>query len=229
MSDRHKKDVLIIFVRYPEPGAVKTRLAQRIGPERAASLYKLMAESIIDNTRSDDYEQAVFYTPISRKKELREWIDRDMTMYPQAEGDLGARLSAAFAEVFGRGAARAVVIGTDAPLVVREKVSRAFSELKTRDCVIGPCMDGGYYLLGLSGPHYSVFRDISWGGDAVFGETVARIEEAGLRYLVTERSLDIDVWNDVLILAELLKETRPEEAHVYDKLQRELASIKPIS
>ena len=101
---------------------------------------------------------------------------------PQAPGDLGARLTAAFAAAFAGGARRVVAIGADAPLLGPGLVRRALRALRRRDAVIGPAADGGYYLVGLGKEVPGVFEGISWSTPSVLGETLRRIESGKLTH-----------------------------------------------
>jgi glycosyltransferase A (GT-A) superfamily protein (DUF2064 family) len=98
--------VLIVFVKYPQAGRVKTRLAKEIGKIKAALLYKKLAEKIIKQTRCRDYQQVIFYTPKNKKKEIAGWLGKDLNYSSQQGRDLGQRIHKAFDLVFKQGAKR---------------------------------------------------------------------------------------------------------------------------
>ena len=115
MNRALQKNVLIIFVKYPELGKVKTRLAEELGEKKAAEVYSLMAETIIGNViHSHRYETAIFFDPPDKEDEIIKWIgEGSAVFFPQQGQALGERMSNAFGRVFSDGARKAVIIGTD--------------------------------------------------------------------------------------------------------------------
>ncbi len=184
--------VLAVFLKYPEPGRVKTRLAKKIGPQRAALLYRLLAEAVIRRTASEDIIRVFYCTPGSRKEDFLEWLGRDTPLRFQEGKDLGERLSSAFRQEFSGGAASVAVIGTDSPLISSDLVMRTFRELETRDCVLGPSSDGGYYLLGLSTFHRELFEAVDWGTGRVLSRTLEAARGLGLDHALLEEHFDVD-------------------------------------
>jgi rSAM/selenodomain-associated transferase 1 len=191
-------DLLIVFVKEPRPGAAKTRLIPMLGPERAADLYRRLAAEEIRRTtpRGREYERLFFYAPAEAETALREWLPGE-TLLPQQGDDLGARMSAAFAEAFRRGAARVAIVGTDAPFVARETVLEAFRGLARHDLVLGPSHDGGYYLLAVDRPRPELFRGIAWSTRSVLSATVERAGRLGLAVRLIEPLRDIDTIEDL--------------------------------
>jgi len=202
------ENILIVFLKYPKAGEVKRRLAADIGKKEAASLYKEFTEFILGEVKSDCYRIIIFYTPQSREKEVRSWLGDGFEYCPQQGSDLGERMQAAFKLVFDKGAKRAVIIGTDNPLVDRNILSEAFGKLRQNQAVIGPCLDGGYYLLGLSSYSNEIFKDIAWGTDEVFEKTIGKLKQAGFKYEVLKKEFDIDNLEDIKLLEKELKENK---------------------
>jgi rSAM/selenodomain-associated transferase 1 len=188
MSDR----ALVVFVRHPAPGTVKTRLAAAVGPEAAAELYRALAEHVLEATAPvpGEYERLVFFDPPEAGEPMRAWLP-GVRLLAQSAGDLGSRMSDAIARAFARGASRVAIVGTDAPGLSRETVVGALAALDAADVVIGPTEDGGYYLLALREPQPELFAGIAWSTPAVRPETRARAAAAGL--LVRELPLLRDV------------------------------------
>jgi rSAM/selenodomain-associated transferase 1 len=191
-------DTLILFVKSPEPGAVKTRLASAIGPDRAAALYRVLAEAEVAATApaGEEYRRLFFFAPAAAQARLESWFPGE-TFVPQADGDLGDRMAAAFEESHRRGAGRAVIIGSDVPWVSRELVIDAFAALAAHDVVVGPARDGGYYLLALRQPRPELLRGIAWSTSRVLKATV---EKANALRLSVHRLVtlpDIDTPEDV--------------------------------
>ena len=190
--------VLIVFVKEPRPGAAKTRLVPALGPERAAELYRVLAEEEVRGTapRAGEYTRLFFYSPPEAGPAVAEWLPGE-TLLPQRGPDLGARMSAAFDEAFRRGAARAAIVGTDAPFVTRETVLEALGLLDDHDVVLGPALDGGYYLLAVDRPRPDLFQGIAWSTPSVLAATVEKASRGGLRVRRLEPLPDIDTLDDV--------------------------------
>ena len=112
MSDR----TLVVFVKEPRPGAVKTRLAAAVGPEAAAGLYRTLVETVLEATTPvpGEYERLVFFDPPEARRGLREWLP-GVSLRAQSAGALGERMADAFARAFGRGATRVAIVGSDVP------------------------------------------------------------------------------------------------------------------
>jgi rSAM/selenodomain-associated transferase 1 len=177
---------------------VKTRLARRLGEARAAALYRALAEEQIRRTapRADEYERRFFFDPPDARAELEAWLG-PQAYVPQAAGDLGGRLSAAFAEVFAGGARRAAVIGTDVPWMSRDDVLEALESLDHEDVAIGPATDGGYFLLALRRPQPALFRDVPWSTSGVLTATLERAAARGLGVSVLRTLGDVDTMDDL--------------------------------
>jgi hypothetical protein len=191
--------VLLIFVKYPEPGRVKTRLAKDISKESAARIYLEMTETIIGNlSNSGKYETIVFFDPPERETDFEGWLQgRVNNLFPQEGGDLGERMSNAFTKVFSLGAEKAIVIGTDCVEVSEETISKALYALEAVDVVLGPTEDGGYYLLGLKKPEPGILHDISWSTELVLDQTLRKIREKGLRFQLLKPLRDVDTLSDL--------------------------------
>jgi rSAM/selenodomain-associated transferase 1 len=191
---------LVIFVRAPRPGTVKTRLAQTIGAPAACGAYQHLVQTLVHRLKHLPEVQLRF-TPDDAIDEIRPWLQPGWSVRPQGAGDLGARLSAAFAESFARGAQRVVIIGSDCPDVAQEDIAGAWSELTRRDVVLGPAKDGGYWLIGLRRPRPELFSGVPWGNEMVRAETLERARKAGLSLWILRELADVDTeadWRDFL-------------------------------
>lgn len=191
------ENALIIFLKYPEPGKVKTRLAKDIGAERAANIYKSLAEKIIRKTSHNSYKQHIFYTPFSKKEEIQKWLINSYRFYPQKGEDLGQKMFNAFLEVFNRGFRKAICIGTDVPHLTRKIIIEAFAKLEKNETVIGPSTDGGYYLIGMTKSMEEIFSNIDWGTDRVLSQTIDILKELDLNYSILDEIPDIDNIEDL--------------------------------
>jgi rSAM/selenodomain-associated transferase 1 len=189
------KRLLIIFVRNPLPGKVKTRLAATIGDRRALEIYQKLLEHTAATTRSLPVDKVVFYSDFIEENDL--W---DGTMYRkqvQNPGDLGDRINSAFEWGFQSGYGEICLIGSDCHELTPEIIMQGFEELGARDAVLGPSRDGGYYLLGLKQIHSTLFQGKQWGTDTVARETLADFKSLGLSSSLLRPLNDIDVEEDL--------------------------------
>jgi rSAM/selenodomain-associated transferase 1 len=190
-----------VFVREPRPGAVKTRLAARVGEGPAAALYRAMAEQVLRRTDPRQppaaaYARRVVFTPAAARASVAAWLPGE-ALQAQEGQDLGARMAAAFSSAFAGGAERVALVGTDVPALSRAEVEGAFERLERADVVMGPAHDGGYYLLALARPQPELFRGVPWGSDAVASATERRAEALGLSLARLPVLHDVDTADDL--------------------------------
>ena len=186
---------LIIFLKAPRPGAVKTRLAEALGPNAACAAYRRLVETLIDNLAPLPRVDLCF-TPVEAAAEIKPWLRPGWSAIPQVGGDLGERLHAAFTEHFATAGQSVVIIGSDCPDVTATDIKDAWRALESHDVVLGPALDGGYWLIGLRAPQPALFANIPWSTDRVFGETMARTRENGLRVALLRELSDVDTAAD---------------------------------
>jgi rSAM/selenodomain-associated transferase 1 len=191
--------LLLVFLKAPRPGEVKTRLAPLLGSAGAADLFRAMAEAELGGTTPAhaSFRRIIGYAPADARAEVAAWLPGE-ELWPQSNGDLGDRMAAAFDQVFSAGAERVALIGTDVPWLTREDVERALRQLDDADVVLGPSADGGYYLIAQREPHRALFEGIAWSTPHVLAETVLRAERLGLRLSLLEPHRDIDTPEDLL-------------------------------
>lgn len=189
------KEHLIVFLKAPRPGAVKTRIARTAGAERACCIYRELVETVLRKLNPLK-EVELCFAPDDASSEIQPWLHPGWTARPQGEGDLGARLTRAFASTFANGAERVVIIGSDCPEVKTADIRTAWKELQTHDLVVGPAVDGGYWLIGLRTPGADLFRDINWSSDQVLAQTLAQARKQALRSQVLRILTDIDTEED---------------------------------
>lgn len=187
-------DALLVFVRAPVEGRVKTRLAAALGPRGALRVYRRLAEHALAAARAlgPAVSLRVHVTPAEDVPAVRAWLGDGPAYLPQAEGDLGARMAAAFSDAFAAGARRVVIIGSDLPDLSPDLLRRAFAHLSATDAVVGPAADGGYWLLGLARPLPAVFAGIAWSTDGVLAATLARLRAAGIEPARLPTLRDVD-------------------------------------
>ena len=194
------RKAILIFVKHPEPGRVKTRLAATLGTERAAEIYRQLVAEVFSRL-PDNAELIACFDPPERRAEIGLWLSsiasgKPLHFFPQTSGNLGTRLERAFAETFARGFDRVAVIGTDCPEIDAAIFHETWTALDTSDVVLGPSEDGGYYLLALAAPCPSLFQKISWSTGRVLAETRARAAAENLRVHLLPMRCDVDTEED---------------------------------
>ncbi len=198
------KNAIIIFVRNPELGKVKTRLAKEIGDEMALQVYKELLQHTHDITSDLDCDRFVYYADSINENDL--WENENFEKRLQNGDSLGNRMVAAFFELFQQGYSKVVIIGSDCPELTTFVMEDAFDKLDTADVVVGPSSDGGYYLLGLTNLIPELFKNKQWSTDTVLSDTIK--DTVNLRKscsFLTELS-DIDTADDLRRYQQMLKE-----------------------
>lgn len=248
-------NALIVFLKYPNPGHVKTRLAKDVGDELACSIYQSLAEHVIRNIflkKQRTYDVRVFFTPADKENEIKVWLKPLLSVIPGADvpfisqegNDLGDRMSNAFKKtlqgsrdkkiltkhhsnhnrtplsMLGERSEReetqkltkghpcghedkissshhAIIIGTDCSEIDAALIESAFEVLQGKDIVIGPCKDGGYYLIGMASYVPDLFVDIDWSTNRVFTQTIEKMQKNNLSYGILKTLTDIDRIEDL--------------------------------
>lgn len=186
---------LIVFVKAPRLGTVKTRLAKTMGAPAALAAYRRLVKTVLENlSRLDGVE--LRYTPDDAASEIQAWVQPGWHARPQGGGDLGVRMQRAFGDHFSNGANQVVIIGSDCPEATAGDIREAWRKLKTSDLAVGPATDGGYWLIGLRQPQPQLFEGIAWGGESVLAETLQRAKAAQLRMEILRILTDVDTERD---------------------------------
>ena len=189
------KEKLIVFVKAPREGEVKTRLAATVGTRKACAVYRELVGTVLRRIGALKAVELRF-TPDDAGAEIQPWLQAGWTARPQGEGDLGVRMNLAFEDSFAEGAGRVVIIGSDCPSVASADIRTAWKELSAHDVVLGPAIDGGYWLIGLRAAQAPLFEGIAWSGDQVLGQTLQRARTLGLRIQLLRILADIDTEED---------------------------------
>jgi uncharacterized protein len=189
------EEALIIFVKNPEIGKVKTRLAESIGDERALEVYHKLLERTLAITQPLAMDKFVYYSPEIIHDDL--WNEALFYKAQQSDGDLGTKMQTAFEQRFAVGYQRVCIIGSDCYELNSQIIEQAFLELRQHDTVIGPSTDGGYYLLGMKTLHHELFNSKSWSTDQVSAQTIADIKDQKLSCFLLPELTDIDREDDL--------------------------------
>jgi uncharacterized protein len=192
-------EVLLIFVRLPRNGKVKTRLAQSIGEQGATEFYRTCLEAVFREVRQlpENIGKYIFFSEQPDEGE-KTFLESNGFHHSVQEGEgLGQRLEKAFNKVFKEGAQKAVVVASDVPDLSEQIINEAIQALDENDIVIGPCFDGGYYLLGMKKLHQTLFSNISWSTDRVYPQTLDSAKKDELSIYQLQTLIDIDTETDL--------------------------------
>ena len=179
------------MLKAPRVGLVKTRLGRQVGFDQATRVYRAMAERQVGRV-PETFRLEVHYAPRGAGAEMRAWLGTARHYCVQSGGDLGRRLTSAFARAFRRGAHEVIAIGADCPGLDGDCLAEASSRLRKADVVLGPAADGGYYLIGLRRPVPELFTAIAWSSEKVLSQTLERAAAGGLSCELLSIKEDID-------------------------------------
>jgi len=190
---------VIMFVRSPETGTVKSRLAATVREDAALELYRCFVSDMMEMLARGRYPLCIFFYPPQARQRIMEWLGDQHILFPQSGNDLGERMKNAFETVFSRGVASAVLIGSDIPDLPGPIIDEALASLANHDAVVGPSYDGGYYLIGFRADTFlpQAFDGISWSTPEVFGQTLHALGIPGRRVHLLPQWRDIDVFEDL--------------------------------
>jgi rSAM/selenodomain-associated transferase 1 len=190
-------NALIVFVRYPETGKVKTRLAEETDNQFARVFYKLCAENTFGEISSlANFDKYIFYSEKKDRVNIVEWTKNKFFYAQQVGSDLGEKMHNAFEYVL-KHYNKAIIIGTDIPDLSREIIDNAAEMLEQNDIVIGPSKDGGYYLLGIKKNYNELFENIEWSTESVFDSTIRKAKALNLKIGRLQSLQDIDNVSDL--------------------------------
>lgn len=186
---------VLLLAKAPRAGFVKTRLARDVGEDRAVQVYRLVGEKVASSV-ARRYPMEIWYDPADALEEMRSWLG-DHSFHAQESGDLGARLRHAFEVHFADSSLPAMAIGADAPDLGASTIDAATRALENAPVVLGPALDGGYYLLGLTRPHPELFEDIPWSSPDVFQVTLDICKQLHLEVVKLRTLRDLDTADDL--------------------------------
>jgi uncharacterized protein len=217
---------IVVFAREPLPGLSKTRLAAHIGARNAAALAEAFTRDMLAKVRDlglplvlagsapGAVQDSHYFRALGRRFAA--------TLVDQGQGTLGSRMARVMAP-FARGSV--VLIGTDIPSLPVSIIERASSLISRNRVVLGPSLDGGYYLVGIHGAIPDMFRGIAWGGPRVLRQTVARVARFGIQPAFAPAWYDIDRWDDLLVLTEHLHRIARRDVHRCPETVRVLSQL----
>lgn len=205
----NKEQCLIMFARYPEKGKVKSRLGRHWDEDIVARLYRFFIEDLLERLSGGDYLFRLAYHPAEKKNDFIKQFGKAISYMPQIGENLGERMYNAFRRCFAEGFRSVVLIGSDSPDLPLRIIREAFLMIEVNDAVVGPSLDGGYYLIGFNRKSFlpGVFDGIAWGTDSVFRKTKQILQDAGIRLHELPARRDIDRPEDIISLVKDSEET----------------------
>ncbi|MBI4209317.1 MAG: TIGR04282 family arsenosugar biosynthesis glycosyltransferase [Deltaproteobacteria bacterium] len=217
--------VMVIYVKAPRPGQVKTRLFPVLHPAEAAEVYQLSLQTVVEQVESLGAVHSQIWTFGEEDQNYLEALFPHRSFRTQTSGDLGERMWHTFATLFQEKEGPVFILGSDAPTLPTEFLRQGIQLIKQYDCVLGPTRDGGYYTLGLRRIDRKIFQGISWSQSSVLSETVAHLKSLGWSYQLLPEWYDIDRPEDLTLAWQDL-ENLHERTRYQEKLRVYLQNIK---
>ncbi len=208
------KTCLTVFAKHPILNQVKTRLVPPLSPEQALTLYTaFLTDGYAALTELSDVDIVIAYTPPEAHPDLQALLGDDATYIPQIGDDLGERLISATQWSAQHGYTNILIIGSDTPTLPISYIAEGIRLLDTRDIVIGPSVDGGYYLIGFAVENLTtivplVFSKIAWSTADVLQQTLTRIQSTDATLGLLPLWYDIDTAQDLAFLQAHISATR---------------------
>ena len=188
---------LIVFAKNLIYGSVKTRLAATVGHQKAFETFSYLLQNAHAIVKPIQISKVVYYSNFIETDDV--W-ENGFQKAVQHGDDLGEKMMQAFMENFERGFEKVVLIGTDCPSITEEIIMNAFAVLDTHDVAIGPAYDGGYYLIGITALHSTLFENITWSTSTVLEDSINKCKASGLLYALLPTLHDVDEERDLIHL-----------------------------
>ena len=228
-SQKQGKDGILFFVKYPELGMVKSRLSAKLDDTLTLLLYRAFVEDLLTMLEKIKAQILICYHPSHTLKEYKNWLGDRYQYMPQKGAFLGGRMSNCFLQGFtALDFKKLILIGSDSPDLPREIINNAFQKLEKYDTVIGPCTDGGYYLIGFTNQCLSpmVFQDIPWSTSAVYQKTMNKLKNKGVQTFILPEWRDVDTLDDLYALYLRNQDNDFQTSNTMMMVKKHLHSIK---
>ncbi len=200
--------LIIELCKYPTPGQVKTRLIPTIGAEAAADLQRKMSRYVfseINKAAAITGASIEICYDCATEADFKNLFGDKPEFVKQSNGDLGDRINNAFLRAFALGYKKVLLTGSDCPCVSSDILIHAFNSLSTSEAVVGPTLDGGYYLLGLTKSMPFLFENMPWSTEVVFEMTIERLKKRKISYSILKAGWDVDRPEDIYRFETLMK------------------------
>ncbi len=190
-------NAVVIMAKAPVPNEVKTRMIPPLEPEAAALLYQSFLLDKIEQVKNIEAHRYVAYTPQTSESFFRSIMPPGFSLISQVGADLGERLAGVSKRLFEEGAEKVVMLDSDTPNLPTDHIREALSRLDEVDVVLGPCEDGGYYLIGMRSWVPELFSGILWSTSEVADMTVKKAKFLDLSVSLLDRWYDVDTVIDL--------------------------------
>ena len=214
-----------IFAKYWEPGRVKTRLANDIGMDSAAELYREMLFNLTARFGSLQIRRALYVWPPERQQAFEAAFGVHWRVTRQSDGNLGEKMRSYFSDAFEAGVEKAILIGSDCPTLTTDEIQSAFDRLEKYDVVLGPTEDGGYYLIGARRHMPNPFGGVEWSTPNVWPATVARLDSQNICWAELDGRQDVDNLQDLIGLKQQLASASLQSTE-WDSLRAIVAKLR---
>ncbi|MFX4263023.1 TIGR04282 family arsenosugar biosynthesis glycosyltransferase [Pelotomaculum propionicicum] len=200
------KPAVAIMSRVPSIGG-KSRLGGVLSPaQREALQWAFLEDTLAKVRRLTEFKSYIAATPAAEINKLSGVLGPGEEVINQPGGDLGQRMFGVARKLFARGHSPVVLIGTDTPVLPPSSLQNSLCLLNHSDLVFGPAYDGGYYLIGMGCLERRVFDNIDWGTEMVLEKTLSVCRSSNLTYSLLDGLMDVDRPDDLLALAEQLRQ-----------------------
>jgi hypothetical protein len=191
-------NAIAIMAKAPFPNKVKTRLIPPLTPFEASSLYHSFLLDKIEQVKSiEEARPFMAYTPQSSESFFKSIIPPGFSLINQEGKDLGDRLTNVSQELFAQGAGKVIMLDSDTPNLPVDHIREGLARLDETDVVLGPCEDGGYYLIGMRAFIPEIFSGIPWSTAMVTEFTMNKVKELGLTVSMLPGWYDVDTQKDL--------------------------------
>jgi uncharacterized protein len=225
----HPNRTLVIMAKAPKPGMVKTRLAESLPSPAVTALYRCLLEDTLALAQSLTSVEVAVMCPESDRDELAHLVGNTVQVVAQKGEGLAAGLTCVFRHFTAAGRQHVIAFNSDSPHLARSILNSAFELLATHDVVVGPTHDGGYYLVGAKGAYPSLFEGDGMGTKSALDRLLKRTKVLELSTGFTEPFYDIDVANDLILLARELRLApgkAPRTASWFGEWQQAVAQLR---
>ncbi len=221
------KSCLLLLVKYPLEGYAKTRLAQNFDPHFVSELYKRLVEDLLMTIKQTQLPLYIYYSPDYMLPHFLEWLGNDYLFIAQKGKQLGARLKHGIQRVFESGFTSVIALASDVPDISPNLLSAAATALDHSNMVLGPCHDGGYYLIGFTQKSYHpiYFTNIPWSTSKVFTKTLTIAQQKKLSITILPQKQDIDTLHDLHAFVQAQKNARFLSSSTGSYLYKHLESV----
>jgi len=193
---------VLFFVKDPKKGQVKSRLSTEFDETLTVELYKKFVNDLLAMLNKTDFTTVICFYPKDALERFTMWLGSHYYYLPQRGNNLGQRMKNSFIDAFNNNFEFAVIIGSDSPDLPPDVIKEAFLSLEMHDTVIGPCADGGYYLIGFRHNTFSpyAFEEINWSTETVFSETMNVLSNECFKIHILPKWSDVDTLSDLKAL-----------------------------